>query len=528
MSNSYLDWIPKELLNLLCQFCSIEQMQAILQASDKLRSNYHQNDNNQLWSQRMSTRYSNSVVSLKEQVCKQDREDAISLKEYQRVYRNTKYYQDVTYMRTAYIDIIGNGFLSRYPAYRDQFLDLIKENLARYLDKSAESFIGPDGKDKLFVLYETSHYSTLGLGIILHDLEIISILLETAVRAPMNIYDRSSELITLILIQHQFHLLPLFENWYRAWVDNILSNIDDGKYRPRLHIFDQSIEAIHAPMIINMLIRCIDIIKTQYGDPHIPRFLMHFYGRFCIISGACTIDPITIEPIITFIYSQCSKYTNVIDLRFYYQRYLMQFDSLVKAMLSDNQFINVYNGLIENACYYSDDQIVQRLEFCYANNPCILNESHVNIAYYNTVTHNNLSAIQFLFKYYPRSIIQPITNNRILLSFEMLEYLTSSNIKMSYSIKCRITYIVDTAEDISRYLRLFAFLGTNRAFDPENQLISGPSMTDFLISAVGIPQCHELMPTILRVIETSFPDLMSEGIFKDAYDHMNAACHESD
>jgi hypothetical protein len=190
------------------------------------------------------------------------------------------------------------------------------------------------------------------------------------------------------------------------------------------------------------------------------QFISQFYFDFCSLAGISDVEKST-EPIILFIYHQFIFYDIEDITHFYDQRYIMAFDSLVKALLTTKQYYLVYHAIIANQYAYSDDQLIRRLDFCIENDPHPIDDNFVNILYIKAIHINNLAVLKWLHRKYPLlstltlSHPSPHNGSYFNLTFEMLQYLCQINMDIKID-NVTIIYHFDSLINIQNYLQLFS------------------------------------------------------------------------
>jgi hypothetical protein len=423
-------------------------MQAILQASDKLTSLYHQNDNNELWSQRMCARYSNKIMSLKQQVCKQDREDARYLDVFHTIYRECKIKRFVVVPNLACIDIIKRGFLTRYPHYCNQLMDLIKSHIPEFI----ELHLKQPSLFPVSSLYGSKGYTTIKLAIIFNRMDILELLFNSS------IYDKSMEHISYghirtILKYRRFELLPLFEDYY--YYEWIWYQLNDSIERNFKYILTTKMTPIQVTSIITFLTKCIAIIIDKYPNRyHVDRFIRSFYNDYCCnsINDIDTDIDDSVSRLIIFLNQQ---YTDSMEICLT-GRHIMTLDSLVKYMISINKFHYVYIRLFENLYYYSEENILDRLKFCLKNLPRDLHISEINALCTKSLGYNRIKILRYLVNRFAISdVTLPTNQNPFIMTYELLHYLYSSNIFINVDVRCHILYYIDNINEIEQYYQLF-------------------------------------------------------------------------
>jgi hypothetical protein len=469
---SYFDRLPKELLGLIFSRCNSSQIDAIFQCSPIMIERYDTNKNNDLWVQKM-TENSSKVITCRDQVLQQERQDAISMREYRNVLQQTIIHRKIDYIpdENDKFDLVYNGFLKRHPALLDRLLNQILVNFNYHITNSLRM--------KGHLLLMDGDYTMLKLAIIFNRVDMLEALYvyanQTNLWYVMGIYGRSH--ITTIFEYHQFSLLPYFESYQEKWVEDLLESTEEGSIGYHW-IVKHEISQANMQLLIAYLNKCIQIVDEKYLEHSVGSFLTQFYYEYCSMRNECSCHK-SFEPLISFLYQHLSNYHKDEITEFYHLDYLMNFDSLVSLILKTDKYMHAYMTIIANTTCYSDKMIADRVHFC-LNISNFSDIELINKIVCKAIFENNLAALRVLID---RFAIKQIELVRMIdsytISFEVLQLIVLEDIHIinPYSIS---SFRLDNFEQIERYLDLFRILETKGDTTSKKQLIQKKHLETFV------------------------------------------------
>jgi hypothetical protein len=321
--------------------------------------------------------------------------------------------------------------------------------------------------------------------------------------------------ITLILKYHRFEMLPMFERSYKDWIHHIMYNFDEEDVTSKIlksSMFTKSMNPDQCQRLLEFLEKCL-LMMTSDEYPELRQswispdtFLQAFYYHYCELTDK-NLDKIP-ESLITFLYAKHTSgdifYTDLYD-----QRYIMQFDSLVNLILATSNAYRVYEKIIENMHFYSENEIAHRLQFCQLNSQQPHSRDDINRLCSMAILHDNFAALKYLVNQYSiNDITNTTTDLYICISFEMFEYLCISNISIHYNIG--FDYIIEDVFDITRYFKLFQTLKNDKIDITGSTLINDKSLSRFILQCCKHSLTLKIAQYYIDSITLLFPEFTSD------------------